>query len=598
MARTTPRVERSTLVGGAGDGSTIAIDTPAWYAWLEAATTFAFVGDQGSFTARKERSARAGGYWKAYRKHKGTLRSAYLGKSADLTLERLTAVALSLATPAAAPKREPVGGSIPSAASAPSLPAGTVTFLFTDIEGSTQLWEQHPHTMPTALARHDVILHQAIESHGGVVFKTVGDSVHAVFARASDALVAGLAAQRALDIEPWESSGPLRVRMALHTGAAELRDGDYFGGPLNRVARILALGHGGQVLLSHATHDLVADDLPDRTTLHALGEYHLKDLTRPEQIFQLVCLDLPADFPPLGTIDTPPPSQPAPPSPLLATKLYIPPPRPHLVARPRLVERIQAGLAGKLTLIAAPAGFGKTTLVSEWIADRRLQIADYTKRDLNLQPLVSNLQSPGMAWVSLDAEDNDATRFWSYIIAGFQTIAPMVGTTALALLQSLQSPPAKIILTMLLNDLSALAADAVLVLDDYHVIDTPAIHKALAFMLDHLPPHVHLVMSTRADPPLPLTRLRSRGDLTELRAADLCFTADEAAAFLTRGLNINGAESSAKRIFHKVVTDIAHWNAVSLMGTARRILVVTFSRSENRARMRAIIPKIPVRTGG
>src|SRR5262245_49471068 len=113
MARTTPRVERSMLVGGAGDGNAIAVGTPAWYAWLEQATTFAFAGGQGSFTARRERSARAGGYWKAYRRHKGTLHSAYLGKSADLTLDRLNAVALSLAHAEAPPRREPAGGSIP-----------------------------------------------------------------------------------------------------------------------------------------------------------------------------------------------------------------------------------------------------------------------------------------------------------------------------------------------------------------------------------------------------------------------------------------------------------------------------------------------------
>src|SRR6266540_2465679 len=142
----------------------------------------------------------------------------------------------------------------------PSLPSGTVTFLFTDIEGSTQLWEQHPQMMPAALARHDAILRQAVVAHSGSVFKTVGDSIHAVFARAADALAAALAAQRALCAKTWAISAPLRVRMALHTGAAEIRDGDYFGPPLNRIARILALGHGGQILLSRATHDLVADD--------------------------------------------------------------------------------------------------------------------------------------------------------------------------------------------------------------------------------------------------------------------------------------------------------------------------------------------------
>ena len=168
--------------------------------------------------------------------------------------------------------------------------------------------------------------------------------------------------------KPWGATGPLRVRMALHTGAAELRDGDYFGPPLNRVARILALGHGGQILLSRATHDLVADDLPAQTTLRDLGAYTLKDLSRPEQIFQLVSPDLPADFPPLRTLDAQPARSPPAAAPLLATKLYIPAPRPQLVPRPRLLERLQAGWQGKLTLIAAPAGFGKTTLLSAWLA--------------------------------------------------------------------------------------------------------------------------------------------------------------------------------------------------------------------------------------
>src|SRR6185436_4569189 len=157
-----------------------------------------------------------------------------------------------------------------------------------------------PQAMPAALARHDAILRQAVAAHGGMVFKTVGDGMHAVFARARDALEAALAAQRALYAEPWheftqidsaqpkihnrvrlgESKIELRVRIALHTGTAELRDGDYFGAPLNRVARILALSHGGQTLLSHATHDLVADDLPPQIALRDLGEYPLKDLSR------------------------------------------------------------------------------------------------------------------------------------------------------------------------------------------------------------------------------------------------------------------------------------------------------------------------------
>jgi hypothetical protein len=167
--------------------------------------------------------------------------------------------------------------------------------------------------------------------------------------------------------------------MALHTGAAVLRDGDYYGAPLNRVARILALGHGGQILLSRAAHDLVADDLPAQTSLRDLGAYHLKDLSRPERVFQVVTPDVPTDFPPLHTPNPQPARSPAAATPLLATKQYIPAVRPQLVARPRLLERVQAGLLGKLTLIAAPAGFGKTTVLSAWIAlfaasDVRLEV--------------------------------------------------------------------------------------------------------------------------------------------------------------------------------------------------------------------------------
>jgi hypothetical protein len=285
--------------------------------------------------------------------------------------------------------------------------------------------------MHDALARHDAILRQAIESHGGVVFKTVGDGVHAVFARATDALAAALGAQRVLHTEAWSATGSLRVRKALHTGTAELRGGDYFGSPLNRVARILTLGHGGQILLSHATHDLVADDLPAHLTLRELGAHPLKDLSRPENVFQVVIPDVPADFPPLRTLEAQGARSPPAAGPLLATKLYIPALRPQLVPRPRLLERVQVGLNGKLTLVAAPAGFGKTTLVSAWRAS----------------PTGSAMP---LAWVSLGAEDNDTTRFWSYVIAALETVYPAVGASALALLRSPQ-PPIEALLTSLIN---------------------------------------------------------------------------------------------------------------------------------------------------
>src|SRR6185295_6687444 len=173
------------------------------------------------------------------------------------------------------------------------LPGGTVTFLFTDIEGSTQLWEQHPQAMPAALARHDAIVRGAIESHAGVVVKTTGDGAHAAFATVPDALAAALAIGRAMEAEEWGALGALRVRMVLHTGITEERDGDYFGPPLNRAARLLAVCHGDQILLSRATQELVCDTLPPAVQLRDLGTHRLKDLTRPEHIFQVVAPDLP-----------------------------------------------------------------------------------------------------------------------------------------------------------------------------------------------------------------------------------------------------------------------------------------------------------------
>jgi TolB-like protein/class 3 adenylate cyclase len=187
----------------------------------------------------------------------------------------------------------------------PPPPSGTVTFLFTDIEGSTRLWEAQREAMTEALPRHDALLRQCIESRGGHIFKTAGDAFCAAFATAASAVEAALAAQRSLRAERWPEDAAIRARMALHTGAAEIRDGDYFGPPLNQVARLLAVGHGGQTLVSEITHDLCRDRLPAETTLKSLGEHNLKNLARRETVFQLCHPDLPQAFPPLRTLLAP-----------------------------------------------------------------------------------------------------------------------------------------------------------------------------------------------------------------------------------------------------------------------------------------------------
>ena len=204
---------------------------------------------------------------------------------------------------------------------------------------------------------------------------------------------------------------------------------------------------------------------------------------------------------------------------LLETKLYHPRLRRALVARPHLRERLDRGAAGTLTLVAAPPGFGKTTLLAEWLA-----------------------APPGearhVAWLSLDPGDNRPAAFWAYLIAALRAAAPGVGAGALALLESPQPPPIEAILAALLNELATLPRDVILVLDDYHAIDAPEIHAGLAFLLDHLPATLHLVIAGRADPPLPLARLRARGELAEIRAADLRFAPEEAAAFLNGAMGL------------------------------------------------------------
>ncbi|HEY3231123.1 MAG TPA: LuxR C-terminal-related transcriptional regulator [Roseiflexaceae bacterium] len=321
----------------------------AWFAWLEHTSCFAFAGQAGQYTARKERKQRGSWYWYAYRA-RGALRTkAYLGKTSALTLARLEQVAQLLQT------------------------------------------------------------------------------------RCADCGVDEPSKQ--------ETSSPAELT------AAQL-----------------------------------STPLAPRFT-HADAEGNSGRRTGPHQ---------PRD-------------------PQLAIKLYVPRPRALLVSRARLLERLAQGMAGALTLVSAPAGFGKTTLLAQWLAQSGTPVA----------------------WLSLESADNDPVRFLSYLIAALQRLDQRVGTTALALLHTPQPAPPETLLAVLTNDLvSREGADFALVLDDYQVIEAPPIHRALAYLLEHLPPQLHLILATRADPPLPLARLRAQGQLTELRAAELRFDAQEVSAFL------------------------------------------------------------------
>ena len=329
MARITPRVDGTTLVLAANGDSPITVGTPAWFVWLESATSFAFSSPAGSFTAHKETRSPGGSYWEALHTTDGTVQRLDLGRAAGLTRQRL-----------------------------------------------------------------------------------------------------------------------------------------------NHAAATLAAGRAA----------------------------------------------VPAPEPPVAVV-------PAIPAHLLATKLFVPPARATRVLRPRLIERLNDGLQRKLTIVSAPAGFGKTTLVSAWVAGCGRQVA----------------------WLSLDEADSTPARFLTYLIAALQTIDRNIGAGVVGLLQSPQPPPTESMLTALLNDITSITNDFVLVLDDYHLIDAQAVDAVLTFLLEHPPPQLHLVIATREDPQLPLARLRARNQLTELRAGDLRFTPAEAAAFLNEvmGLDLAAADIAA-----------------------------------------------------
>ena len=268
----------------------------------------------------------------------------------------------ALAAPAAVP-----GGAVSAAAegaAAMGLPQGTVTFLFTDLEGSTRRWEAHPQEMWDALARHDAIVRGAVESHGGVVFSTMGDGMAAVFASARDAVRAVLAAQQGLGAVDWgQVTGPLAARMGLLTDEGVLAGEHYLNQPLNRCARLMAAGHGGQALVSAATELLVREDLPDGCALVDLGEHRLRDLARPVRIFQLTGPGLRAEFPPLLTLE--------------GFAGNLPVQLSSFVGRAGELAGLAAAMArSPLVTVTGPGGVGKTRLALHAAANQLPSLRD------------------------------------------------------------------------------------------------------------------------------------------------------------------------------------------------------------------------------
>jgi LuxR family transcriptional regulator, maltose regulon positive regulatory protein len=303
----------------------------------------------------------------------------------------------------------------------------------------------------------------------------------------------------------------------------------------------------------------------EQLTKKYLGKTSDLTLARLEQIAAMLGAQSAAQLPPPETVDTTPPPLLAqrdnPLHPLLATKLHVPRLRTHLVPRVHLVERLQQGMPRPLTLVSAPAGFGKTTLLAQWCAESGMPVA----------------------WLSLEPEDNDPTRFLSYLIASLQTLDAQLGTTALAMLRTPQPAPPEAVLAVLTNDLvERSGGDFVVVLDDYHVITADSVQRGMSFLLEHLPSQMHLLLATRADPPLPLARLRAQGQLIEVRTTDLRFGTAEAGTFLQEVMGLDLEASAIATLEQRTEGWIAGLQlaALSLQGRADvSVFLAAFSGS-------------------
>lgn len=398
--------------------------------------------------------------------------------------------------------------------------------MFTDIKGYTALMQQNEAKAIQARNKHRQIFNTTTEKFNGKILQYYGDGTLSIFDSAIDAVHCAIEMQLGFLENP-----PIPVRIGIHTGDIFFSDEEIVGDSVNVASRIESLAVPGSIFISEKVHDEIKNQESIQT--RRIKTFRLKNIAKPIEVYAISNSGLVVPDPKdIQGKTEPEPSKPAQQSqqeasiqslsvPFLATKLFIPPPRPNAVARTRLIERLNRGVHGKLTLISAPAGFGKTTLVSEWIAG-------------NDHPV---------AWLSLDERDSELKRFLSYLVAALQTISEKVGEKVLELLQSPQLPPPESILTLLINELATIPRPFTLVLDDYHLVDAKTVDDALTFLLEHQPPQMHLIMTTREDPPLPLSRYRVRSQLTEIRASDLRFTLTEAADFLNQAMGLRLSEA-------------------------------------------------------
>ena len=389
--------------------------------------------------------------------------------------------------------------------------------LSADAVSYSRLMEEDEEATVRTLNANVELITSIIEKQQGRVVNAPGDNILAEFSSVVDALRSAWAIQQ--EIKTKNDAAPenrrMYFRIGINLGDVIEDEERIFGDGVNIAARLEGLAVKGGICISGTVYDQVKKKLPYRYNFQ--GEQTVKNIQEPIRVYQ-VLMDYMDENDSDGAspgIDakwykiqylTP-----------LRTKLCIPPPRSSWIARSRLVKQMDEGFARKLTLISAPAGFGKTTLLVDWVHTRNIPVA----------------------WFSMDKNDIEPLHFLTYVILGLQTLKTATGNAALTMLQSPQPPPMEAILINLINDVIRIPTDFALVLDDYHLVDAKPIHDLIAFLLENLPEPMHMIIATRSDPPLPLARVRSQNQLAELRAADLSFRVDETARLFDQSLDIH-----------------------------------------------------------
>ncbi|GAB3891926.1 LuxR C-terminal-related transcriptional regulator [Larkinella knui] len=417
--------------------------------------------------------------------------------------------------------------------------------MFADLVGYTALMQRDEYRAATIRARHRSVFEQQHKVHHGTIIQYYGDGVLSVFKSAVEA------AQCAIDIQRFLQEGePVALGIGLHMGDIVFDNTEVYGDGVNVASRIESLGMPGAIFLSGKLNDELKNQATISTT--SLGHFELKNVTGTVEIFAITNIGIKV---PLATELTGKPAQtnqPIAASPInmssgkendvLLTKLHLSPPGSQTVHRAELFENLATGLKTKLMLISAPAGFGKTTLVSDWIIQQKI-------------PAV---------WYSLDTSDNDAAKFLSYLITAIQGFYPQVGQNARKLLHSPGQISQTAIVQLLINELLALPAHFFIVLDDFHVIHNREVLSLLTYFIEYMPPTIHLVILTRADPLLPIAKLRSQHQLVELRAADLSFSTNEIHVLFNRTLKLKLSLADVQSLAHKTEGWIAGLQLIAL----------------------------------